>query len=382
MAKRRLFKIKDMFRLDNYNFSLLRISLIFLVVVASILGIIVIGSAEKSVQSSQIMGLVLGLLVMAFFTLLDYKWLIKFYWILYAVSLVLLLAVVLFGSSSGGAERWLYIGPLRFQPSELVKIFLIIFFSVYFSENKLRISDSKFILRSIALIGLPLFLIVKQPDLSTTVVIGMVWCIMIYISGISTKITVVTLLIVFVFVSISLFLITRPNIHILKGYQEKRILAWLDPEKYADSEAMQQQNSMMAIGSGKLSGKGLNNNKVASMKNGNFVPEPQTDFIFAVIGEELGFVGTTSVIILLLMIVLACIDIGRKCFDFTGKLICIGFGSLVGLQSMVNIAVATGLLPNTGVTLPFISYGVTSLVSLYIGIGIVLNVGLQPGKYR
>lgn len=138
----------------------------------------------------------------------------------------------------------------------------------------------------------------------------------------------------------------------------------------------------MAIGSGQLTGKGLNNNTTTSVKNGNFIAEPQTDFIFAIIGEELGFIGSCIVIALLLLIVIQCILIGTRSQNLTGKIVCCGFGGLIGIQSFINIGVATQILPNTGVPLPFVSYGLTSLVSLYMGVGFVLNVGLQPKKYQ
>ena len=117
------------------------------------------------------------------------------------------------------------------------------------------------------------------------------------------------------------------------------------------------------------------------MKNSNYIIEPQTDFIYAVAGEELGFVGTIAIIILLLLIALECILIARKAKDLSGRLICCGMAALISFQGFINICVATGLMPNTGIPLPFVSYGLTSLVSLYIGMGFVLNVGLQPKKY-
>lgn len=169
---------------------------------------------------------------------------------------------------------------------------------------------------------------------------------------------------------------------IFERLSAKRILAFLEPEKYASDEAYQQNNSEMAIGSGQLTGKGLNNNTTTSVKNGNYISEPQTDFIFAIIGEELGFVGCCIIIALLLLVVIQCILIGMRSRDLAGKIICSGVGGLIGFQSFINISVATNMLPNTGVPLPFISYGLTSLVSLYIGIGFVLNVGLQQKKYQ
>ena len=138
---------------------------------------------------------------------------------------------------------------------------------------------------------------------------------------------------------------------------------------------------MTAIGSGQLWGKGLNNNVIASVKNGNFISEPQTDFIFAVIGEEFGFVGCCIVIGILVLIVLECISIARKAKNLSGTIIAAGVAALVGFQGFMNISVATGLLPNTGIPLPFVSYGLTSLWSAYIGMGFVLNVRLQGRKY-
>ena len=138
----------------------------------------------------------------------------------------------------------------------------------------------------------------------------------------------------------------------------------------------------MANGSGQLTGKGLDNNTTTSVKNGNFILEPQTDFIFAIVGEELGFIGSSIVIALLLLIVIQCILIGLRSQDLAGRIIGCGVRGLIGFQSFINIGVTTGIIPNTGVPLPFVSYGLTSLVSLYIGIGFVLNVGLQPKKYQ
>ena len=159
-------------------------------------------------------------------------------------------------------------------------------------------------------------------------------------------------------------------------------MAWLYPQDPRWSDiAAQQQNSIMAIGSGQLWGKGLNNSAATSMKNANYIIEPQTDFIFAVAGEELGFIGTMVIVLFLLFIVIECILNARKAKDLAGRLICCGMAALIGFQSIFNIFVATGLMPNTGIPLPFVSYGLTSLLSLYLGMGFVLNVGLQPKKY-
>ena len=366
---------------NKYDIKNYKLGLVLLTVLLTGLGILVLGSAESSVQLTQLLGLLLGLFVMVVVSLFDYQWILKFNWLSYGGCIVLLLAVILFGDTSGGAQRWIDLGFIRFQPSELCKILLILFFAQFFYQFKDELNTVKTLGISVGLIALPLLLILKQPDLSTTVVVALVFCSMIFMAGLHRKIIWTILAVAIPLFVVLMIIVIQPGQKLLEDYQQNRILAWLYPDEYSTEEAMQQQNSMMAIGSGRISGKGLNNDEVDSLKNGNFVPEPQTDFIFAVVGEELGFVGCSAIIILLFLIVMNILAIGRHAKDGAGELICVGVASLIGLQSTVNICVATGLLPNTGVTLPFVSYGLTSLVSLFIGIGLVLNVGLQPGRY-
>lgn len=229
----------------------------------------------------------------------------------------------------------------------------------------------------------PLVMIVLQPDLSTTIVLFLVLCTLIFVGGISYK-YVISVIAVTIPAAVILFLyILQPDQGLIQEYQQTRILAWLHPEDYATQEAYQQLNSIMAIGSGQLSGKGLNNNMVTSVKNGNFISEPQTDFIFTIVGEELGFIGAAAVIILLIGIAVECIIVAYKAKDLSGKLIAAGMAALIGFQGTLNMCVATGLLPNTGIPLPFVSAGLTSLVSLFIGMGFVINVRLQSeNKYN
>ncbi|MBO5622473.1 MAG: FtsW/RodA/SpoVE family cell cycle protein, partial [Butyrivibrio sp.] len=168
---------------------------------------------------------------------------------------------------------------------------------------------------------------------------------------------------------------------ILHDYQQRRILAWLHPEDYANSDAYQTLNSMMAIGSGQLYGKGYNTNEISSVLNGGFISESQTDFIFTVIGEEFGFVGAVLVVALIVFIAIRCFMISLRAKNVAGQLIAAGVGAWIGFQGFLNMGVATGVMPNTGIPLPFVSYGLTSLISAYIGIGFVLNVRLQGNRY-
>lgn len=375
----RRIKFRKPYKLKNYRFGL-----IALVLVLSIIGILVVGSANESYQSKQILGVVIGLVVMTIVSLIDYVWITNFYWILYGMS-VFMLAIVLIpgiGVYVNGARRWINLGFTNFQPSELAKILLIIFFAKFIMKHKEDLSEKQTILKAVVLIAIPLALIFKEPNLSTTICTATLFCFLMYVGGLSYRFIGTVLLITIPVAVIFLSIVVQPNQKLLDNYQQKRILAWLEPEKYASDEAYQQNNSVMAIGSGQLTGKGLNNNTTTSVKNGNFILEPQTDFIFAIVGEELGFVGCCLIIALLLLIVIDCILIGTHAQDTAGKVICCGVGSLIGIQTFINVAVATQIFPNTGIPLPFVSYGLTSLVSLYLGIGLVLNIGLQPKKYK
>ena len=361
-------------QLKNYN-----VFLVLLIITINIIGILAIGSAKESVQSRQIVGMILGVFLMFFISFFDYNIFLKFHWGIYGLNIVLLFLVEIFGDSANNAQRWLMIPfvEIKFQPSELAKILLILFYAKFIMDNKENLNTLKNILIMLALLAPMLILVIKQPDLSTTILLGVVFCMLIYVGGLSRKIIMGVLAVTIPAAAIFLFLVLQPDQHIIKDYQQRRILAWLDPEEYALTDAWQTENSITAIGSGKLTGKGIDNNEVSSVINGNYISEAQTDFIFAVIGEEMGFIGCASVIILLMSIAGVCFYMGIKAGDTAGELICFGVGTLVGVQSFLNISVTTGLTPNTGVPLPFVSYGLTSLVSLYIGMGFVLSVGLH-----
>ena len=362
---------------ENYNFKKYDFLLIFLCVAISALGIVFIKSADESYVRHQQEGLVMGLVMMVIVSFISYSFVLKFYWFLYIGSIGMLIAVKLFGDSGGGAQRWFEIGGIRFQPSELVKILLILFYAAFIMRHKSNINTVRMILACVALIIPPIILIFNQPDLSTTIMIVSIFAVVMFIGGVSWKVIGAAVLIGVPSFVLALRYLMRDDVHIIKDYHKGRILAWLYPDEYASTEAYQTINAMTAIGSGQLSGKGINNNVVASVKNGNFISAAHTDFIFAVIGEETGFVGCCVVIGLLFLIAIICILIARRAKDTAGQIIAGGMGGLVGIQTFINIGVVTGLLPNTGLTLPFVSYGLTSLVSLFIGIGFVLNVKLQ-----
>jgi len=371
---------------QHYNVKNYQFGLVIVVTILSVFGAFMVDSARSGLFERQIMGVAIGFVAMVIISLIDYKFVLKYTWILYVMSTVLLVAVLIpgIGIEVNGARRWIRIGTeaahLQFQPSDLTKIILILFFAYFFMRFHSSINKFRMLLASLILVAPSIILIHRQPNLSNTITLAILFCLMLFMAGLSYKVIGLLAAIVVPFTVIFLLIAVQPNQPFLANYQQERLLAFLNPEEFAQEGAMQQLNSVMAIGSGQLHGKGFNNDLPISLKNSNFVPEPHNDFIFAVIGEELGFIGSSIVVVLLLLIILMCLLVGIRAGDLAGRLICGGVATLIAIQAFINIAVATFMVPNTGISLPFVSYGLTSVISFYMGIGFVLNVGLQPSK--
>ena len=366
------------YRLIDYDFAL-----VIMVMALTTIGIMAINSAEPASRNKQIAGFVLGVAMMIFISLLDYLLIVKLY-ILFYIGNAVLLALVLspLGSSTNGAQRWINLFGITFQPSEAAKILLILFYAQFIMKYKDRIKSFGFVLICLMFLALPLALIALQPDLSTCIMVLTIFSTIMFVAGISWKIVIAVLSIAIPSVLFVIYNAVQGESSILHEYQQRRILAWLHPEDYANSDAYQTLNSMMAIGSGQLYGKGYNTNEISSVLNGGFISESPTDFIFTVIGEEFGFVGACVVVVLILAIAVECFMISMKARNKAGEIIAAGVGAWIGFQGFINIGVATGVIPNTGIPLPFVSYGLTSLLSSYMGMGFVLNVRLQSNKYN
>lgn len=365
------------YQLRYYNFRL-----VALLLVTSTLGVMIINSANSSYTIKQIMGIGIGLVGMLIISLIDYNWLARHYILIYTVNLVLLVLVNLFGKKVGGARRWLGLSDsLSIQPSEFAKIFLIVFTAKVICMFKDRLNTWRFLAILALLLALPIGLVYKQPNLSTTLLICMVMFTIMYCAGLSYRIIGILICAAVVMGGIIFVDIHQENPIILKKYQVSRIMSFVQDDANDTKGLEQQDYSVQAIGSGQLNGKGLNNTDSTSVKNGDYIPEVQTDFIFAVVGEELGFIGGCIILLLLGLIVLECIIAAIKAKDFCGRLICCGMAALLAYQTFINIGVATQVLPNTGVPLPFISCGLSSLVALFGGLGIVINVSLQRNSY-
>lgn len=365
----------------NFKFKLKYVNFRLIILVLSLvsLGIVVIGSAVPGAgyQSKQIIGAVAGMVIMMILMVMDYHYILKLHWIIYGFTIIILAMVLISGTEVKGATRWIRItDTISIQPSEFAKIMLILFWAWFLGNYGELMKKWKGFFIITGLTAIPLFLIVAEPDLSTTILTIMLFITALFVSGFSYKKFGVLLAFFIPLITaavIYLVLVPPPKNILLKEYQYKRIMAFINPDEYAD-DRYQQDNAVMAIGSGQLNGKGLYNDSANSVKNGNNIAEPQTDFIFAIIGEELGFVGCVITLVLMALIMLECVITGARAPDMSGRIICFGVAAIFTFQTFINIGVVTEILPNTGIPLPFVSYGLSSLISMFSGIGLVLSV--------
>ena len=312
-----------------------------------------------------------GLVMMVLVTFIDYQLLSRAAYPLLAIGILLLIAVFLVGRVVSGARRWLVLGPLSFQPSELVKIFLVLSFARYFTETRreggLRFRD---LLIPLVMVVVPFALIAKQPDLGTALVLFFVASALIFTSGFPLKI---------------LTLITAGGViampigwTFLKDYQKVRVITLLNPDFDPLGAGYHSWQSKIAIGSGGFWGKGW----LAGTQSGlNFLPEKHTDFIFAVFAEEWGFVGTAALIVLYLILVLRGINIAYASKDRLGSLIATGVVAMLSVYILFNIGMTVGLTPVVGLPLPLFSYGGSSMLATMVAIGLLLNIRMRRFLY-
>ena len=317
---------------------------------------------------------IVGVIAMLFISKIDYRFWKKFYKIAYIGSIILLLMVVIpkIGVEAGGARRWINLG-VRFQPSELAKIGLIIFYASYLSDHKDELRDFKkgFIKPLLYLVPIVLILILVQDHLSATIIIVLVVGIM---AGVRPM--------YFATVGSATAVAGVAGLYAMAKFTSKgafriaRITSFLNPWADKQGDGWQVIQSLYAIGSGGLFGVGLGQSKQKYL----YISEPHTDFIFAVLAEELGFVGCAIVIALFGIFIWRGVLAAMKAPDMFGSLVAVGITSLIGLQAIINIAVVTSSMPVTGMPLPFFSYGVTSLLILLCSVGILLNISRAGSK--
>jgi len=289
----------------------------------------------------------------------------------YALNILLLIAVLLVGKETKGAQRWLGIGSFTIQPSEFAKVAIIITLAVFLAQNHDRLKETRTFILSLVHIGVPMLLIFKQPDLGTALVILAIWFGMAFVAGMKMRHLGGFVAVVFVAGLIAW------NTPILKDYQKKRIEVLFNPSADSLGAGYHVKQAKIAIGSGQFTGKGWLKGTQSKLR---FIPEQHTDFIFTVLGEEFGFVGTSVLLILFFVLLWKSIIIMEQTEDIVGRLIAAGIVSMFLFQITVNIGMTLGIMPVTGVPLPFVSYGGSSLLANMIAIGMLTGIGMRRFK--
>ncbi len=309
-----------------------------------------------------------GVFLMALAMRINYHLWQKLAYPILAVSLLLLTLVLVSGTEASGATRWLYVGPLSFQPSELSKLALVVFLSYFLAKKGAKIRTFQFgFLPAILIPGAMILLVIHQPDFGAALFLGIIVMLMLFVAG--TRLSYI----------LSMALLAAPVVYYLivkVPYRLHRIMSYLNPWNDPQGTSFQLVQSLVAFGGGGIFGSGLGQGKQKLF----FLPAPHTDFIFSVIGEEIGLIGALIVLGLFLVFCIRGIRVSLDAPDEFGTYLGLGITSLISLQAIINMAVVLGLLPTKGLTLPFISYGGTSLVVSFASVGILLNISSHASR--
>ncbi|HEY6058083.1 MAG TPA: rod shape-determining protein RodA [Candidatus Limnocylindrales bacterium] len=331
------------------------------------------GSSVITSGSTFLRGLVWAAIAIVVFTLataFDYKWLKTFAWPLYFVNLGLLALTLLIGDGIGESTRWVTVGGFQFQFSELAKILMIIVLANYLTKSGSRLDSLWTILGACVLVGPPLVLVMLQPDLGTSLVFGAILAGMLFMSGASLRWLAILAGLVVAAVPLAWT-------YLLRDYQKQRLISFLDPAADPQGSGYQLLQAQIAVGSGGCCGKGLTN----GTQNGlDFLPVQSTDFVFAVLGEELGFIGALIVFALFAALLWRVLLCGWRSRDPFGLAMAGGIASLVLFQVVVNVGMVIGIMPITGIPLPFVTHGGASLISLALGLGLLQSINIRQTR--
>ena len=366
-----------MFKIDRrliQNFDWLTLSIVILI---STIGILTIFSATRQPSAGdaaqatfymkQFAWLLISLLALILFISFDYIWLGRIALPVYITGLILLLIVLVSGRTGMGAQRWISLGPLSFQPSEFFKLMFIIMLSSHYSFSREPLSVAGLLRVFFFVVFIPFVLLFKQPDLGTAIVVLLIFISVSLAKGLQKK--VIAMIIVIGIISLPFL----GNIMWtgLKDYQKNRLIAFIEPEVDPSGIGYHINQSKIAIGSGEFLGKGYLNGTQGPFR---FLPEKHTDFIFAVFAEEWGFVGSAFLLALYLLLIMRGLDTASKAKDDFGRLLALGITFMFCIYFFVNIGMTLGIMPVVGIPLPFMSYGGTALLSNYISIGVLINI--------
>ena len=325
----------------------------------------------------QIVWVSAGVIVMFVALIPDYHTIGRYAYILYAISLILLVLVMFMGKTGMGAQRWLAIGPFAFQPSEFAKLSLTLALARYFAEDPKR---GGYELRDLAIPGVmvlvPLMLVLKQPDLGTALMLLLTSSVLVLLAGIHLRSIAIVLATAVVIASL-VFLVPPVRHKIwgsLKPYQQNRIKAFIDPGSDPRGSGYHANQSKIAVGSGQITGKGYRKGTQSQMA---FLPERHTDFIFSVIAEETGLMGTSVLLLLYLVLLLIGVDTAKNAKDRLGILMAGGLVSMIMIYVCINVGMSVGIVPVVGVPLPLVSYGGTSIITTFLALGLLLNIQIR-----
>ena len=307
--------------------------------------------------------------VFALGTAFDYRWLKTLAWPIYAIQLGLLALTLLIGDGIGGSARWIEIGPLTFQFSELAKVLMIIVLASHLASRR-RLDSLTSILGASLLVGPPLALVMLQPDLGTSLVFGAILAGMLWMSGASLRWLAVLSAGVLAMIPIAWT-------YILRDYQKERLSSFLDANPDIQGAGFQLHQAQIAVGSGGLMGKGLTN---GTQTQGGFLPVQTTDFVFATLAEELGFIGGIVLFLLFVLLLWRVLVAGWRSKDVFGTLFAAGVASMILFQLVVNVGMVLGVMPITGIPLPFVTHGGASLVSMAGALGILQSVNIRQTR--
>lgn len=362
--------------------------LFVIIIILLSLGIVMVlsASAPSAIAESgnsysyviqQLKAAILGIILMLIISKIDYRLYKKFYKAIYWISVLILLLVLIpgLGLSSNGATRWIDLKFIQFQPSELTKIGLIVFYAGYLADHKSKLKSfwKGFVKPLIYILPPIAILYFVQNHLSASVVIGAVTCVMMIMAGCRLLYFVIAGLIGALVMTVGIIALQATG---KGGFRIKRIMSFMDPWADATEVGWQAVQGLYAIGSGGLFGVGLGESKQKYL----YIPEPHNDFIFSILAEELGFVGCVIVILLFAIFIWRGILIAIKSPDMFGSLLATGITTLIGVQVIINIGVVTSSIPNTGMPLPFFSYGGTALLILLCSCGVLLNISRAGSK--
>jgi rod shape determining protein RodA len=332
----------------------------------AVFGLVILGSISTELLRQQLIFLGLGLTGFVILSRVDYRFFTAFPWLLYFLSNLLLVLTFLIGTTTRGSTRWIDVGAFRFQPSELVKLLMIIFLATLL-DKKIKSLREFFKIAGIVLV--PSLLIFSQPDLGSSIILIGVSVLLMIIGDVNWK---------FLVSSFIAFALSIPLLwNLIKDYQRERLLTFFGSGGDPLGTGYNAIQAMIAVGSGMFFGRGLGRGTQSQLR---FLPERHSDFIFASIGEEFGFLGTSLVVAVYAWLLYSIITVAQHTDDTVGKLICVGVFGLLLVQMFVNIGMNIGLLPITGITLPLISAGGSSLITTLLGLGMVLNIASRSKK--